>query len=368
MRDHADPFGDGPDPIQTAGGGSYNQALHGRRERAIIRRMQRKLCRRDMRLSAAMVIALLVLAALYAVALAIPLWLQSLGLLSWLWALTLDAVLLFLLGAQYWSLDSAALRASSARLVTREEAPRLHEAVERLAALADMPKPRLAVVDTAVPDAFACGRDPRHSTVVITRGLVDALEPAEIEAVLAHELAHVVNRDGAVMTVASFPALTLRAAIDDASLKMWLLGFPLMVLACAAYAVSTGLMVTVSRCREYAADRSAAMLTGTPEQLMSALQKIAGRMHAIPGDDLRAVASMSALFIVPTRIRALTHPPLSKRLERLMEISRELGKPQSAAALDSADAPRPWRSNLLWAVTMFLVVFGGIVLIGTVLR
>lgn len=163
-----------------------------------------------------MAVALILLAALYLAALATPVGLHSVGLLPWRYALGADAIVLMLFGLQYASLDSAALRATRARIVGPEEAPRLHDAVERLCALAELPKPRLAVVESIVPDAFAAGRNPARSTIAITRGLVAELEPTEIEAVLAHELAHVANRDGAVMTVASFPALALGELIDEA--------------------------------------------------------------------------------------------------------------------------------------------------------
>ena len=269
----------------------------------------------------------LLLLGLYALALVPPLWLMTQGWLDAKWALGWDGGVLLLLWLQYRSLDSLALRAAAASFVGPEQAPELHGALEKLASLADVPKPRAAVVWSDVPDAFATGRNPQRSTVAITRGLVAALEPAELEAVLAHELSHVANRDGAVMTFASFPALSLREAIRAASWKLWVFGFPLMVLVCLFYLVGLGIMLTISRCREYSADRGAVLLTGAPEQLMSALQKIAGRMAEIPSADLRQVASMSAFFIVPTNLRALTHPPLEKRLARLADMARELGKP-----------------------------------------
>jgi heat shock protein HtpX len=218
-----------------------------------------------------------------------------------------------------------------------------------------------------VPNAFATGRDPARSTIAITRGLVAELEPPEVEAVLAHELAHVVNRDGAVMTVASFPALTLGEVIRGAPWKMWVFGLPLMVLACLGYALSLGLMLTVSRCREYTADRGAAMLTGAPEQLMSALQKIAGRMPQIPEQDMRSVAAMSAFFILPTKLRSLTHPPLDKRLARLASLARELGRPDVPVAA-AMTTRRARRADLLAALVTFFAVFAVVVLVGTVLR
>jgi heat shock protein HtpX len=315
-----------------------------------------------------MAAAMIVLVALYAAALAAPLWLWSLGLLPWHYALGADALVLALLGAQYAALDRAALRATEARVVSRAEAPKLHAAVERLAALADIPKPRVAVIDHSVPNAFAAGRNPNHSTVAITRGLVADLRSPEIEAVLAHELMHVSNRDGAVMTVASFPALSLREAIRGAPWKLWVFGLPVMLLACLGYALSMGLMLTVSRCREYAADRGAAFLTGAPEELMSALQKIAGRMPQIPDQDLRSVAVMSAFFIIPTTRGSRMHPALEKRLARLAAIARELGEPDVAGAAGVVHTARTRRADLIAGFAVFAVVFFAVVLVGTVLR
>jgi heat shock protein HtpX len=184
---------------------------------------------------------------------------------------------------------------------------------------------------------------------------------------VAHELAHVVNRDGAVMTVASFPALALRELIRSAPWKMWVFGLPLMVLACLAYGLSLGLMLTVSRCREYAADRGAAVITGAPEQLMSALQKISERMPRIPAHDLRSVASMSAFFILPTKVRSLTHPPLDKRLARLAAVARELGRPEVPVSATAATGRRS-ASDLLAPLAAFVAVLSLVLLVGGLLR
>jgi heat shock protein HtpX len=329
--------------------------------------MKRTAPGRDLTLSAAIVSAMLCLAALCLAVLAAPLWLHSVGVLSLFWALVVDAAILTLFGLQYASLDWAALRASRARLVSASEAPMLHDVVARLCGLAGLPKPRVAVVDTELPDAFAAGRNPTRSTIAVTRGLVARLEPDELEAVLAHELSHIANRDGAVMTLASFPALSLRELLQEASWKAWVFGLPLMLLACLVYAFSTGLMLTVSRCREYSADRGAAIITGAPEQLMSALQKIAGTIPEIPQQDLRSVASMSAFFIVPPKLRSLTHPPLEKRLERLAEIAREIGKPETRPSVVAA-TPAERRVNLLIGAATFVVVFAFVLVIATVVR
>jgi len=298
----------------------------------------------------------LLLVGLYSAALLPPIWLFRHGILPAKFAFGFEAIVVVLFVLQYTSLDRMALRVSRARIVGPEEAPKLHAVLEKLAGLADVPKPRAAVVDSDLPNAFAAGRNPERSTVAVTRGLVERLEPEEIEAVLAHEVSHVVNRDGAVMTFASFPAVTLRNAIRSASWKVWIFGFPLMVLACAFYAVGLGIMLTISRCREYTADRGSVLLTGSPEQLMSALQKIAAAVPEIPSTDLRAVSQVSALFILPTNLRALSHPPLERRLARLAEMSRELGTP-----VPPASSPK---SNLVFAVATFVAVFAVVLGIG----
>jgi heat shock protein HtpX len=253
---------------------------------------------------------------------------------------------------QYWTSDKLALAASGAKIVSADEAPELHAMVERLCALADLPKPRIAIVDTDVPNAFATGRNPKHAAVAVTRGLWQRLEPREVEAVLAHELSHVANRDVLVMTVASFfamlAAMLTRMAMwsgmfggfgggyggnrdnNQNQVPIWLI---VMVVSMVTYAISFILIRTISRYREYAADRGSAMLTQAPEQLMSALQKIASDMLRIPQRDLREVAGMNAFFIVPTNWRAqvgelfMDHPPLEKRLAALAKIAQEMGKP-----------------------------------------
>jgi heat shock protein HtpX len=298
----------------------------------------------------------LLLVGLYLAALVPPIWLFRHGILPARFAFGFEAIVVVLFVVQYTSLDRMALRAARARIVGPAEAPKLHAVLEKLAGLADVPKPRAAVVESDLPNAFAAGRNPQRSTVAVTRGLVERLEPEEIEAVLAHEVSHVVNRDGAVMTFASFPAVTLRNAIRSAPWKVWVFGFPLMVLACAFYAVGLGIMLTISRCREYSADRGSVLLTGSPEQLMSALQKIAAAVPEIPSTDLRAVSQVSALFILPTNLRALTHPPLERRLERLAEMSRELGTPDPP--------PSSPASNLAVAIATFVAVFALFVAVG----
>jgi heat shock protein HtpX len=261
-------------------------------------------------------------------------------------------IVLGLAVVQYWTSDKLALAASGAKMVSPQEAPELHAMVERLCAMADLPKPRVALIDTDVPNAFATGRDPKHAAIAVTTGLWRRLEPQEVEAVLAHELSHVANRDVLVMTIASFFAM-LAALItrfgfyfgmfggfgggnrdnnNQGGVPIWLIVF---LVAVVTYAISFVLIRALSRYREYAADRGSALITGAPENLMSALQKIASGITQIPQQDLREVAGMNAFFIVPTNWRQqvgelfMDHPPMEKRLAALAAIAREMGRPVS---------------------------------------
>jgi heat shock protein HtpX len=254
---------------------------------------------------------------------------------------------------QYYTSDKLALAASGAKIVTPEQAPDLHAMVERLCAMANLPKPRVAVVDTDVPNAFATGRNPKHAVVAVTQGLWRRLEPQELEGVLAHELSHVANRDVLIMTVASFFAMLAaiitrfglyfgmwgggfgggnRNSNNNNQVPVWLIVF---VVSIVVYAISFILIRTLSRYREYAADRGSALITGAPEHLMSALQKISSGIAQIPQRDLREVAGMNAFFIIPTTWKTqmsewmMDHPPLEKRLAALSEIAREMGRPVS---------------------------------------
>jgi heat shock protein HtpX len=258
------------------------------------------------------------------------------------------APMLLMVGAlaliQYFGSAKLALAASGAKVVERDQAPELHDMVERLAAMADLPKPKVAIINSDVPNAFATGRSPKHSAVAVTSGLWNRLDRHEIEGVIAHELSHIGNRDVLIMTLASFFAMLAgiltRYAIffggggrDRNGPPVWLIVFVVSILT---YAISYVLIRTLSRYREYAADRGAALITGAPENLMSALQKIATGIASIPQRDLREVQSMNAFFIVPTNWRSsfgelfATHPPLEKRLAALAEIAREMGRPAAA--------------------------------------
>jgi heat shock protein HtpX len=255
-----------------------------------------------------------------------------------------------LAAVQYWTSDKLALAASGAKVVSAEQAPDLHAMVERLCALADLPKPRIAVIPSDVPNAFATGRSPKHAAVAVTEGLWRRLEPREVEAVLAHELSHIANRDVLIMTLASFFAMLAalitrwglyfgmwgggfgggRRGNDNNQVPVWLIVFAVSIVT---YALSFILIRTISRYREYAADRGSALITGAPENLMSALQKIASGITTIPQRDLREVQGMNAFFIVPTNWRQqvgelfMDHPPMEKRLAALAEIARQMGKP-----------------------------------------
>src|ERR671937_2484363 len=249
---------------------------------------------------------------------------------------------------QYFTSDKLALAASGAKVVSREEAPELHAMVERLCAMADLPKPRVALIDSDVPNAFATGRNPKHAAVAVTTGLWNRLDEKEVEGVLAHELSHVANRDVLVMTVASFfamlAAMLTRFGLysgmfggwgssrdnNNNSVPVWLI---VMLVSIVTYVISWVLIRTISRYREYAADRGSALITGAPEYLMSALQKISSQITMIPQRDLREVEGMNAFFIIPTSVKQrsaellMDHPPLEKRLARLAEIAREMGRP-----------------------------------------
>jgi heat shock protein HtpX len=302
--------------------------------------MKRKAYGRDAGLSLRMLFAGGLLGLLYVVNAVVLFNVLNVGLVPML------VIVIGIAAFQYYTSDKLALAASGAKVVSADQAPDLHAMVERLCAMADLPKPRIAVIDTPVPNAFATGRSPKHAAVAVTTGLWQRLEPREVEGVLAHELSHVANRDVAIMTVASFFAMLagmltrfgLYAGMwggggdrrDNNGPPVWII---VMLVSIVTYALSFVLIRTISRYREFAADRGAALLTGAPEQLMSALQKIASQMTLIPQRDLREVEGMNAFFIVPTNVKNaaaelfMTHPPLEKRLARLAEISREMGRP-----------------------------------------
>jgi heat shock protein HtpX len=304
--------------------------------------MQRKAYGRDAGLSLRMLLTSFLLGLLYVGFALVLFYIFNAGLVL------MVVIVVSLAFFQYFTSDKLALAASGAKIVDEGQAPELHAMVERLAAMADLPKPRVAIVPTDVPNAFATGRNQKHAVVAVTEGLMNRLEPKEIEGVLAHELTHIANRDVLVMTVASFfamlAALLTRFGLyagmfggfggnrdsNNNSIPVWLI---VVLVSMVTYVVSWVLIRTISRYREYAADRGSALITGAPEYLMSALQKISSQITQIPQRDLREVAGMNAFFIIPASVKERTaelfmdHPPLEKRLARLAEISREMGRP-----------------------------------------
>jgi len=251
----------------------------------------------------------------------------------------------------YWS-DKIALRTSGARLVSpndSEQARNLHAIVDRLCALADMPKPRVAIAPTQMPNAFATGRNTKVAVVCATEGILNKLDNEELEGVLAHEMSHVAHKDVAVMTIASFlgivAALMVRFAFyselfggggrnSNNNNQSALLIIPIMLLSIVVYAVSFLLIRLLSRYRELSADRSGALLTGRPSALASALVKVTGEMARIPTKDLRAAEPLNTFYFAPAfkpgkqNIAQIfsTHPSLERRLAELQKISKQLGQ------------------------------------------
>ena len=264
--------------------------------------------------------------------------------------LVFAAVILFV---QYWFSDKIALFGMGGRIVTPEQAPQLHGVIDRLCALADMKKPRVAIAETDVPNAFATGRSPNNAVVCATSGLMRRLDESELEAVLSHELSHVAHRDVAVMTIASFLGM---AAGMITRIMLWtglmggfgrdnndnqggdnaaLVELAVLAVSVVVYAISFLLTMALSRYRELAADRSGALLTGRPSALASALVKVTGEMSRIPTRDLRASESFNAFYFTPAIASKgvslstifSTHPSLDQRLAQLASIEAELGRP-----------------------------------------
>ena len=242
-----------------------------------------------------------------------------------------------LLLLQLFTSDKLALRAMGAREVSPQEAPEFHAMIERLCLQADLPKPRVGIAQTPMPNAFALGRSPKSATVCATTGIMELLSPAELEGVMAHELTHVQNRDVMVMTIASFFATIASYIVqfgfffggggdDDENAGF----FALILVSLVVYAVSFFLLRALSRYREFAADRGAGIITGRPSALSSALLKISGKMERIPKQDLRASSELAAFYIFPPSVKSAignifsTHPPLEKRLEKLAQLESQL--------------------------------------------
>ncbi|MET7684476.1 zinc metalloprotease HtpX [Streptomyces sp. NPDC005423] len=292
--------------------------------------------RSDRRLTLRMGVTLFLLGLLYVAFVAALIVLLK----SWVLVVVIAAGLLV---AQYWFSDRIALYAMHGRIVEREEYPQLHGVVDRLCAVADMPKPVVAVSGIDMPNAFATGRNADNAVICVTTGLLRRLEPAELEGVLAHELSHVAHKDVAVITVASFlgviAGLMVRFAFysqlfrgrkDQNTLAVFA---AIMGVSAAVYAISFLLIRALSRYRELAADRAAAQLTGRPSALASALTKVDGDIARIPSRDLRTAQAFNAFYFSPatgtepgiTRFFS-THPSLAQRLDQLGRMSAELGE------------------------------------------
>jgi heat shock protein HtpX len=292
---------------------------------------------RDTGLQARMLLTIFLLGLVYAILIAV---LIAAG----AGAVTIAIVAAGLFALQLFTSDKIALYSMGAREVTPQEAPELHAIVERLCIQANLPKPRVAIAQTPMPNAFALGRSPKSATVCATTGILQLLSPAELEAVLGHEITHVINRDVVVMTVASFFA-SIAAFItqfgfffgggfggnnrnNNSNDNSFIL---LILVSAAVYVISFLLLQALSRYREFAADRGSAILTGRPSALISALMKIDSGMDRIPQRDLRAApGELAAFYIFPPKAKQAvttlfsTHPPLDARIARLQRLEAQL--------------------------------------------
>jgi heat shock protein HtpX len=304
-------------------------ALHPLTRIQVMARQQRAIFPRDKGLQFRMLLTLFLLGLLYVV-LVVALLAAGTGLV--LMVVIIGALSL----GQLFLSDKIGLAAMGAKEVSPQEAPGLHAMIERLCIQADLPKPRIAVADTSVPNAFAMGRSPKSATVCCTTGIMNVLSPNELEGVMAHELTHVKNRDVLIMTIASFfasiAALILQfgfffgAGDDDDNPSILVV----LLVSFLVYILSFFLMLALSRYREFAADRGAAIITGRPSALSAALVKISGAMQQVPTRDLREAERMNAFFIVPTSVKSAvqtifsTHPPMEKRIARLQQLESSL--------------------------------------------
>lgn len=286
---------------------------------------------RDRGLQARMIITVVLLAAVYLLFIG---FLATLGVGT---LLILAIVTVFLL-VQFFFSDRMVLSSLGARVVSEEEEPHLYQILTRLCAIAGMPRPRLAMVHSTVPNAFATGRTPARSVVAVTTGLVQMLDQDELEAVIAHELSHVKNHDVMVITLATFLSTVaflifrswfLFGSDGDREGKESVLAL-LPIVAALVWAVSYLLIQALSRYREFSADRGAAVMTGRPSHLASALSKISGLMDRVPTRDLREVEGMNAFFIIPAISGSsifnllATHPPVEARIAALAQIEQEM--------------------------------------------
>ena len=274
-----------------------------------------------------MVGTMFLLALVYFIFLAV---LASIGVDSLLLVIIVAAFLLI----QFFFSDKLVLLTMGARIATEQEEPHLYEMVTRLCAIGGIPRPKVAIVDKNIPNAFATGRNAKNAVVAVTTGLRSMLTQEELEAVIAHELSHIKNRDVMVITLASLISTVAffifrnsfmipRGGGRNGKENLW---FLIPVLAAIVWVVSFLLIKALSRYREYAADRGSAILTGNPSQLVSALMKISGMIERVPTSDLREVEGMNAFFIIPalsgSSIMELfaTHPTVEKRIAALKKI------------------------------------------------
>ncbi len=311
---------------------------------------------RDTGLTVRMFVTMFLLFAVYLAFLAILFWAGA----GYIIIAVVGGVLLL---AQYFFSDRLVLWSLGARVVSPEEAPQLHGMVDRLSALADLPKPKVAIVDSQVPNALATGRNQGTAVVAVTRGLLDRLDPPEVEAVLAHELTHVKNRDMMVITIASFLSTVAFFLMRNFAFMGFYGGFGgrrgrdqggagvfaiIYLATLLVWLISFFLIRALSRYREYAADRGSAIITGAPSQLSSALLKISGTMQRIPQRDLRDVEGMNAFFIFPAvNSQSLmelfsTHPSLEHRLERLNRLQQQMeGHVEDSGRSSGTDSSGP---------------------------
>lgn len=291
---------------------------------------------RDYGLQARMMLTMFLLAVLYLIFLTVVLTFGG----DWTYILLIFMMLI--LFVQFFFSDKLVLWSTGGRIVTEQEEPRLHETISRLCAIADLPKPKIAIVESNVPNAFATGRSKNSAVVAVTTSLKQKLSQPELEAVLAHELSHVKNRDMLVITIASFLS-TVAALLVRNMMFMGLMGggnrdrnnnagaaIIVFVVSLVVWVISFLLIRALSRYREFAADRGSAMITGQPSHLASALMAISGVMERVPSRDLREVEGMNAFFIIPAisgdSIMSLlsTHPPVEARIRALEEMERKM--------------------------------------------
>ncbi len=304
---------------------------------ATTHRQGRKAFGKDTGLQARMLLTLFLLGLVYAVLVGVLIAVGAGG-------VTILVVALALLGFQLFTSDKIAMGMMGVKEVAPAEEPELHGIIERLCVQADLPKPRVCVMENQMPNAFAMGRSQKSATVCATRGILQLLSPAELEGVMAHELTHVINRDVMVMTLASFFATVASIIVQFGFFFGGGFGggygrgndegeedvIVVIMVAAAVYAISFLLLRALSRYREFAADRGSAVLTGRPSALASALLKISGTIERIPSRDLRTAEGMSAFFIVPARAKKslmnvfADHPPLEQRLAALERLESQL--------------------------------------------